>query len=150
MMDSYQKLRPFLTCEDYEFCIHEAMVLEEDIKFFQMYISRNQKSKARFMIQFDYNVPEFFKMVDTGDYSSKKLQKTMVEYRILSKLSNQITSDSVLYYYDSQMVEIYGYFKKEYDISLEEIIGSFSGSSYLATKLEEKMKEIREIWKKEL
>ena len=149
-MDSYQKLRPFLTCEDYEFCIHEAMVLEEDIKFFQMYISRNQKSKARFMIQFDYNVPEFFKMVDTGDYSSKKLQKTMVEYRILSKLSNQITSDSVLYYYDSQMVEIYGYFKKEYDISLEEIIGSFSGSSYLATKLEEKMKEIREIWKKEL
>lgn len=150
MMDMYKRLRPFLTDMEYEECIEEAMILEEDLTFFQIYIKRNKRSKAEFKVVFKYGCnPDFFNLVDTGDYSAKKLQKTMAEYKILEKLVEQIAYESELYYYENQMISIYDYFEDEYEINLEKILDSFIGSSYLASKIVKKMEEIRELWEKE-
>lgn len=147
MTETYRRLRSFLTNDEYDNVIEESFALEEDLKFFQMYINRNKKSNAIISLNFRYAFSkEFFHLVDTGDYSSKKIQKTIMEYKILCKLFYQIENEETSPYSDSDMLKLYDYFDNEYEIRIENIADSFIDSNYLGTKAMKKLHDISQKW----
>lgn len=147
MTETYRRLRTFLTNNEYDNVIEESFALEEDLKFFQMYINRNKKSNAIISLNFRYAFStEFFHLVDTGDYSSKKIQKTIMEYKILCKLFYQIENEETIPYSDSDMLKLYDYFDDEYEIRIENIADSFVSSNYLGTKAMKKLHDISQKW----
>lgn len=135
MIEKYN-LSTFLSREDFETAIEEASKLEEDIKFFNLYIKRNKKSRARLAVDFSYyGVSKFFKMVDSREYSTMKIQTTMMEYYIIKNLANQISTNNNFPYSIDEQKEIYNYFLREYQILLEDVIGEFIGCSSLFLKV---------------
>lgn len=128
-------LSTLLARTDFEAAIEEASKLEEDIKFFDLYMKRNKKSRARLAVDFSYyGVSTFFKMVVSREYSTMKMQTTMMEYYIIKTLAEQISTNNNFPYSIDEQKEIYNYFLKEYQMQLEDVIGEFIGCSSLSQK----------------
>lgn len=129
-------LSTLLARTDFEAAIEEASKLEEDIKFFNLYMKRNKKSRARLDVDFSYyGISKFFKMVDSREYSTMKMQTTMMEYYVIKNLANQISTNNNFPYSIDEQKEIYNYFLKEYQMPLEDVIGEFIGCSSLSQKV---------------
>ena len=116
-----------LGTENYYKDFHE---LEEDVKFFTLYVNRNRKSKFRFAIKIMYETSynAFELLYKRYANNIRYLEDTFAEYTVLQYLIKSIYED-INQLTPQQKAEIIHYFEQHGDFKIDNVIGDFIGCS---------------------
>ena len=130
-----------LGTENYYKDFHE---LEEDVKFFTLYVNRNRKSKFRFAIKIMYeNSYNAFELLYKRYANNLRyLEDTFAEYTVLQYLIKSIYED-INQLTPQQKAEIIHYFEQYDDFKIDDVIGDFIGCSRGCASTHAKVEKLR-------
>lgn len=130
-----------LGTENYYKDFHE---LEEDVKFFTLYVNRNRKSKFRFAIKIMYkNSYNAFELLYKRYANNiRYLENTFAEYTVLQYLIESIYED-INQLTPQQKTEIIHYFEQYDDFKIDDVIGDFIGCSRGCASTHAKIEKLR-------
>lgn len=125
----------------------ELRLLEEDLQFFRLYISRNKKSAYNFQIlpvqMCGYAFHDIYRLYGFSDsYIEEVFAIFTLMKAIVSDVYNNVCNDEECHIRDDVIAGFNEYLKDELELDLRDYVHSFVGSSSRTTATRKRITEI--------
>ena len=130
--------------KDREEYFKELEALKEDISFFDMYMKRNKKSKAKFVVRISYNCAfrTFDDIWKKYGYNKSNIEMVFSEFIVLKAIIQDIYEDTNRFTKNTKK-EFIDYFEQYGDTMVKDYVSDFIGCSRGCTAVLEKIEQIK-------
>ena len=130
--------------KDREEYFKELEALKEDISFFDMYMKRNKKSKAKFAVRISYNCAfrTFDDIWKKYSYNKSDIEMVFSEFIVLKAIIQDISADTNSFTKNTKK-EFIDYFEQYGETMVKDYVSDFIGCSRGCTAVLGKIQQIK-------
>lgn len=130
--------------KDREEYFKELEALKEDISFFDMYMKRNKKSKAKFAVRISYNCAfrTFDDIWKKYSYNKSDIEMVFSEFIVLEAIIQDIYEDTNSFTKNTKK-EFIDYFEQYGETMVKDYVSDFIGCSRACTDVLGKIQQIK-------